>query len=223
MDVAVAVRAGRPAWVNRRTVLGVLLVGISVAGGYSVLEAAERTTPVWVTAHELPSGTVISSDSLHVEHVQLSPKLRSEYVTTSESIDGLVITKPLGAGELVPQGWIATEGATPGRSITIPIDPEHAVGGLLRPGDAVDLFATFNSGDIEARTVTLARAVEVMDVVSAGGLVMGDESVVGLTISVAPAESKRIAFASRNAQLDVVRVDDPSARADGSVVTEADF
>lgn len=223
VDVAVAVRAGRPAWVNRRTILGLVLVGLSVFGGYSILEAADESTPVVVTARDLPSGAAITATSLRVEQVQLPPTLRSEYASSIESVDGLVITKPLAAGELIPQDWVASEGSTPGRSITIPIDPEHAVGGLLRPGDLVDLFATFDPGDVGARTVTLARETEVVDVVSAGGLVMGDKAVVGLTLSVGPADAKRIAFAVRNAQLDVVRIDDPTTRAEGSVVTGADF
>lgn len=223
MDVAVAARAGRPGWVNRRTVLGVVLVAISVTGGYSVLEAADKTTPVWVAARDLSSGSTITSDSLRIEHVRLPPRLGSEYLSSGETIEGSVVTKPLGAGELVPKAWIATEAALGGRSITVPIDPEHAVGGQLHPGDVVDLFATFDPGDVRARTVSLVRQIEVIDVVSAGGLVMGDESIVGLTISVSPDEAQRIAFASRNAQLDVVRVDDPSARTTRSVVTNEDF
>lgn len=223
MDVAVAARAGRPGVVNRRTVLGVLLVGLSVAGGYGILQEADRTVPVWVVARDLASGSVIGADSLRVERVSLPDRLESEYATTSEQLEGSVVTRPLGEGELVPNGWVAAAPASEGRSITIPIDPEHAVGGQLRPGDLVDLFATFDPSDIRARTVSLVREAEVIDTVSAGGLVMGDSSVVGLTVSVTPDEAQRIAFASRTAQIDVVRVDDPSERGNRSVVTGADF
>lgn len=223
MEIAVAARAGRPGFLNRRTVLGVLLVGLSVAGGYEILGAAEETVPVWVAARDLASGSPITAGALRVEHVSLPDRLGSEYVTTAQKLEGSVVTRPLGEGELIPHEWVAPSGISEGRSITVPIDPEHAVGGELRPGDVVDLYATFDPSDVRARTVSLVREAEVIDTVSAGGLVMGDRSIIGLTVSVSPDEAQRIAFASRTAQVDVVRIDDPSERGSRSVITGADF
>lgn len=223
MDIAVAARAGRPGLINRRTVLGVLLVGLSVAGGFGILEGAEQTVPVWVAARDLASGSLVTAGSLRVEHVSLPDRLGSKYVTTAEELEGSVVTRPLGEGELISHEWVARSAISEGRSITVPIDPEHAVGGQLQPGDMVDLFATFDPSDVRARTVSLVREAEVIDTVSAGGLVMGDRSIIGLTVSVSPDEAQRIAFASRTAQIDVVRVDVPSERGTRSVVTGADF
>ena len=223
MDVAVAARAGRPGWLNRRTVLGIILVTLSTGGGYALLEDADRTTPFWVAARDLASGSVITADSLRVEHVRLSPRLGAEYVTSADELEGMVVTRPLAEGELVPNGWLADRAASAGRSITVPIDPEHAVGGRLGPGDRVDIFATFDAGDVRARTVSLVRDVEVIDLIAAGGLVMGDRSVVGVTISVTPDEAQRVAFASRTAELDVVRIDDPATRAETSTVSGEDL
>ena len=223
MDVAVAVRAGRPAWVNRRTILGIVLLGVSLVGGHSVMESARTTVPMWVAATDLPSGSVISPSSLRVEEVHLPPRLATSYLKTDHEIVGQVVTRPIAAGELVPAGWVTAEATGEGRAITLPVDPEHAVGGALRPGDLVDVFTTFDSGGARPRTVTLVREVEVVDVVASGGLVMGDKAVVGITISVGPDEAQRVAYAIRTGEIDVVRIDDPSKRAGPPAVVEGDF
>ena len=223
MDVAVAVRAGRPAWINRRTILGVVLLAISLVGGHSVMESARTTVPMWVAATDLASGSVISPGSLRVEEVHLPPRLAAAYLRTDHEIVGQVVTRPIGAGELVPAGWVTAESTGEGRAITLPVDPEHAVGGALRPGDLVDIFTTFDPGGSRPRTVSLVREVEVVDIVASGGLVMGDKAVVGITISVDPDEAQRVAYAIRTGEIDVVRVDDPSRSSAAPAITEGDL
>lgn len=107
--------------------------------------------------------------------------------------------------------------------MTIPVTPEHAVGGRLRAGDRVDVYATFDSGDDRARTSLLVRGVEVLDVVETGGLVAGEESVVGLTVAVTPSEAARLAFAIRTAELDVALVAGAAGDEGSGTVTAEDF
>lgn len=223
MDVAVAARAGRPGWLNRRTVLGGLLLTVSLAGGHSILERADATTPMWVAARDLAGGSVLTDDALRLEEVHFPARLAASYLEQGQRLEGRVLTRPVAAGELIPSNWVSESPPSQGRSVTIPVDPEHAVGGALTPGDLVDVFATFDPGDVRARTVSLVREVEVIDVVAAGGLVMGQEAVVGVTVSVDPDEAQRIAFATRTAEIDVVRIEDPSARGSGSTITARDF
>jgi len=223
MEVAVATRAGRPAWINRRTVCGVALVALSMGGGHLVLESGKTTTPVWVATRDLAGGSPLTPESLRIEHVRLPPVLASEYVPSEQPMAGNVVTRPVSAGELLHHEWLAPHAPGRGRAVTIPVDPEHALGGALEPGDLVDIFATFNSGDVRARTVPLVRSVEVLGVVSSGGLVMGDRSVVGITISVNPEDAQRVAFATRTAELDVARVEDPSQQGRAGIVRSEDF
>lgn len=223
MDVAVAVRAGRPMWLNRRTVLGIVLVVVSVVGGRAVLEEGRQTVPVWVAAKDLAAGSPLDAGSVRIEHVRLPDHLLAAYIPATEDLRSGVVTRAVAAGELVPQNWVAEKSLGTSRALTVPVDPEHAVGGAVRPGDLVDIYATFDPGHAGARTVTLVREVEVVDVVSAGGLVMGDKALIGITISVDPAEAQRVAYASRTAALDVVRVDDPSERSSAGVVNGSDF
>lgn len=214
MDVPSARRLARPRWANARTVLGLVLFAAALLIGRSVLEGAKTTVAVWAAAQDLRQDEALDAGELVRAEVKLPADVAAAYASASEDLEGAVLTRPVVAGELIPTAWLSSgASATAGRSMTIPVTPEHAVGGALRPGDRVDVFATFDSGDARARTSVLVRGVEVLDVVEAGGLVVGEESVVGLTVAVTPGEAARLAFAIRTAELDIALVagegDDP--------------
>ena len=146
------------------------------------------------------------------------------YVLASTELEGGVVTRPVMQGEMVAVGAIAEEAtASTGRSITIPVSPEHAVGGALRPGDRIDVFGTFDAGDARARTLLLVRGVSIRDIVEAGGVVVEQESVIGVTVSVTPEEAARLAFAIRSADLDIVRVDGNAEIGSDVTVRAGDF
>jgi len=97
-------------------------------------------------------------------------------------------------------------GVAAGREITIPATPEHALGGDVRAGDRIDVFATFDKGTDASRTVTVARSATVHGVVRSDGL-FGQHggTITALTLDVDPDAAIALAFAARNAELDVVR------------------
>lgn len=207
MDVPAARRFAPPRWANLRTILGLVLFATALLVGRSVLERAKTTVTVWAAAQDLRQDETLDGDELVPAEVKLPAGVAAAYAGTSEDLRGAILTRPLVAGELIPRAWIATGSAvTAGRVMTIPVTPEHAVGGGLRAGDRVDVYATFDSGDARARTSILVREVEVLDVVQTGGLVVGEESVVGVTVAVTPSEAARLAFAIRTAEIDVALV-----------------
>ena len=46
---------------------------------------------------------------------------------------------------------------------TVPIAPEHALGGALEPGDRVDVLGSFDKGTEAAKTLTVAAGAQVVD------------------------------------------------------------
>ena len=76
---------------------------------------------------------------------------------------------PLAEGDLVPGATLGRV-ARAGREITVPIAPEHALGGALEPGDRVDVLGSFDKGTESAKTLTVAAGAQVVDVVHADGL-----------------------------------------------------
>lgn len=224
MDAAVVRKVAPARWVNLRTLLGVLLFAVSFLAGQRVLADARRTTGVWVTTTDLAGGTAIGPGDVEERRVRLGPELAAAYLGADTDPVGMVVTRPVRAGEMLAAAWTQPVGASPGRAITVPVDPQHAVGGELRPGDRVDVIATFDAGTLEARSTVLARAVEVLGLVSADGLGFGDDSVIGVTLAVAPQEAARLAFAVRSGDIDIAKVlggDDGSASA--TTVTRADL
>lgn len=224
MEIPQARRVARPPWANVRTVLGLVLFAAALLIGRSILEGAKTTVEVWAAAEDLRGDAPLAAADLVRAEVKLPEDVAAAYAPATEDVTGAILVRPLVAGELVPNAWLSSgPAAEAGRSMTIPVTPEHAVGGRLRAGDRVDVFATFDPGDVRARTSLLVRGVEVLDVVETGGLVVGEESVVGLTVAVTPAEAARLAFAIRTAEVDVVLVSGPSDVEGPATVRAEDF
>lgn len=207
MDVPIARRVANPSWVNARTVLGLLLFCLAFLGGQRVLTQAQATTSVWSATRSLTEGTRLAEGDLVAVEVRLPPDQRDLYLGVERPFEGAILTRAVGRGEFIPASWLS-EGAPAesGRTLTIPVTPEHANGGSLRPGDRIDIFATFTGGRSEPCTVLIGRGVEVVDVVTAGGMVVEDESPVGVTVATTPDEAARMALAVRTAEIDIARV-----------------
>lgn len=206
MDVAVTRRHARASWVNVRTALGLILFCSALLAGQRMLEGAQTTVPVWTTVRDLPQDHILGSDDIELVEANLPASVLARYVPAEQVLEGAILTRAVGAGELIAADWISSAGSSASRSMTIPVAPEHAVGGDLRPGDRIDVYATFDPGDIRAKTSLLLRGAEVLEVVTAGGLTLGDEALVGVTVGISPEDSARVAFAVRTAEIDIVRV-----------------
>jgi Flp pilus assembly protein CpaB len=224
VDVPQARRAAKPSWVNARTVLGILLFSIAFLGAQRVLSQARTTVDVWAAAHDLGAGTTLRAEDVLVAGVKLPGELLPRYVLASGTLEGASLNQAVRAGELIPAASVRNSDVEAvGRSMTIPVTPEHANGGALRPGDRIDVFATFNPGDLRARTALLVGDVEVLGVVTAGGLVGGDVSAVGVTVAVSPEDAARVAYAIRNAELDIARITGTAVTEPGRSIGIEDF
>lgn len=223
MDVALAKRTERPSWINLRTALGLILFLISLLSGSFVLRSAEAGAPVWAAARDLPEGGSIGPGDLESVTVDLPRSQLAAYLTSSSSLTDSVLLRPLRRGELVPAGWVTEASSGSTRLIAIPITEEHAVGGALRAGDRVDIFATLRAAGGSARTALLVQDAEVEGLLRSEALVVEGETFGGITLSVPPEEAARIAFAIRTAEIDVVRVEGPSGSQSAASVTARDI
>ena len=223
IDVAPARRLERPGWLNARTVAGVLLFALAFASGQRLLAEARTTVPAWTAARDLATGTVIGADDLRPADVKLPAEVVSRYATTTDDLVGVRLARPVAAGELVPAAALAGDGPDDATAVTVPVTADHAAGGTLRAGDRVVVYATFDARGPDARTVPVVQGAEVVGVVAAGGLVGDDETIAAVTLGVTQRDAARLAFAARNADLDVVlQTGVPGAR-DSATVTAQDF
>jgi Flp pilus assembly protein CpaB len=211
VDVPVARKLSKPAWVNMRSALGLVLFCAAFAGGQRVLSDARATSQVWVAARDLPANTTLTSADLEPVAVRLPSELLTRYASAASEVEGELTTRSFGRGELLPTRSLAPAGVDAAiSSVSIPVSPEHAVGGSLRPGDRVDVYATFDASDVRARTTSILRNAEVSDVIEASGLVVGGEAAVGIVVSASPRRAAAVAFALRTGEIDVVRTVGPS-------------
>jgi Flp pilus assembly protein CpaB len=192
---------------DTRLVVGLVLVGLSVIGGLRLAAGADHSVVVYTAARSLPADHVLVPGDIGTTRIQATDAVLDRLVraTTARPPTDRVLRYPLAEGDLVANaalGQVAREG----REITVPIAPEHALGGAVEPGDRVDVLGSFDKGTEEAKTLTVAAGAQVVDVVHTDGLFGQHEgALAALTISVAPRDVVFVAFAVRNGELDIVR------------------
>lgn len=158
-----ALRLRRPGWRDPRLVVGVILVGGSVALGSWATAAARATSPVLVAARDLPAGHVLAADDVRAAEVALGA-LAPGYLGPAETVTGSVLARTVRAGELVPDGMLVEAGSTDLRTVALTVTgalPTDVVAGA-----AVDVW--FVPGSEDAPPRTLATAVPVTDVSTSG-------------------------------------------------------
>ncbi len=202
-----AVRRLRLSTIDTRVVGGIVLVAVSVIGGLGLSSDPEATTPVYVAATDLDAGHVLTRNDLKVAELRAPDSTLNGLARPSRGGPpvGRSLQTPLRANAMVGLDGLGPV-APAGREITIPVTPDHALGGAVRTGDRVDVLATFDKGTDAARTLTVARAATVHGVVQSDGL-FGQHAgaITALTLDVEPDAAIVVAFAARNAELDIVR------------------
>ena len=193
--------------VDARVVGGVILIAVSVVGGLRMTRGPAAATRVYVAASDLDDGHTLTAGDLEVAEVRGDHGVVSGLARPGSGGPPVGRTLRVGvrAGSAVSVDALGA-GMAAGREITIPVTPEHALGGEVRAGDRVDVFATFDKGTDAARTLTVSRAATVHGVLRSDGL-FGQHAggITALTLDVAPDSAIAVAFAARNAELDVVR------------------
>jgi Flp pilus assembly protein CpaB len=177
---------------------------LAVLLNYTVLRARDDTVRVAVAASELQAGQPVTAASFGFVDVRVDDTLLGTLVAPERltSIEGYIVTATLAPGEIVRRSDLQQPSAPEAqRAMSIPIDPEHAVAGALRPGDRVDVI------EVQGRSATyLVTDAEVLDVPaeSTGGIGASLRSF-SVTIAVDDTTALRLAVAIRSGHLEIVR------------------
>ncbi|MCQ9616205.1 Flp pilus assembly protein CpaB [Paenalcaligenes niemegkensis] len=149
-----------------------------------------------VAAHDLSSGTVIEAEDLALRHFPAG-SVSSDSVEGNNylKLEGQMLNHALSAGDLILPAHLSAvpyeafsgllrEGR---RAITIPADALSSVAGLVRAGDTIDVYVSF---DYQRRRITapILQRVKVLAVDQAVDLYdsEGASSVSTLTLEVSP-------------------------------------
>lgn len=194
-------RLGGASWLDKRLILGVLLVLGSVLAGARVLASADQTQVVWAASHDLAAGTVLADRDLTLARARLFDS-SSHYVAGSKPI-GYVLLRPVSGAELLPVDAVSAPGqVSDRREVAVPVLAGHVPGDLDR-GQLVDLYVT--PDDKRGRPRLVLESLTVADVSHAGGLgASGQEQPVLLSVS--PAQVLLVVQAISEGRIDLVRV-----------------
>jgi hypothetical protein len=129
--------------IDVRLVIGLLLVGASIAGVYGLVAAADRTTAVYAAAKPLAAGHQLRASDLELVHVRLA-EASVMYVNEGELRSGAVTVRPLVRGELLPLAAVGSArditATTLVLTLTSPLPAASAVGAT------VDIWAAAQLG-----------------------------------------------------------------------------
>lgn len=191
-----------------RTVVGVVLVAIALAGGLVLARASRATVPVLAAARDLRPNAPVSPTDFDVVEVR-APERQADLLIRSDlvgTITDVVAARTIRQGELLRKSDFSTR-PTPMREVSFAVASDSSLQGRLAAGDRVDVVATLAKGSPDSRSIVVARNSEVVVAPegseATGGLTSSSGGVV--TLSVESREAMSIAFASHNGEVNLIR------------------
>jgi hypothetical protein len=149
-----------------------LLIAISVAGVWLVIEGNNRTEEFLVAAKPAASGSVITDTSFRVVRMNLGESARL-YLKPGDLEAGNYLLNTMAAGQLVALGSVASAIIDARQPVVISSTMPLPQG--VGVGDFVDIWVSeAGEGGAFATPMTLVLDAEIVEVTEASG-VMGDE------------------------------------------------
>ncbi len=131
-------RVRRAIWVDARFLLGILLIVASVAGVWFVVAAARQTMPTYAATRTIVPGQALTGGDLRIVEVALGA-VGDAYLTPEALEAGLVATRTISAGELVPASSVGA--ATRARTTSVVVRSAVEVPGSVEAGSAVEVWS----------------------------------------------------------------------------------
>jgi len=143
-----------------------LAVVCAVLAGLFFLVAVngQAGTQVAVAARDLRPGNALDAGAVRYVDISGSKAVLATLVRSGEldSLRGSVLSHPVPAGSVLSRADLVPAGAgTQPRSMSIPVDAEHAAGGSIAVGDLVDVIDGGDTGGTPSYALTGARVVAV--------------------------------------------------------------
>ncbi len=178
MDFKTKTPAGRPKrrfWFDPRFAIGLVLVVASVAGVFVVVSSADTSTRVYTARGALAPGDAIDAGDLVVSSVRLASVDELYLVPGDIPDDGLVVTRTVAAGELVPASAVGARAGVSLASVVITLGGQ--IPASVKPGSTVDLWAASEEEtNLFGPPVVIVSGATVVRVIESDGLVASDDA-----------------------------------------------
>lgn len=136
-----AERNSTPGWRDPRMWLGIVIVAVSVVGGVRLVGAADDSISVWSVTEDAGAGTTLEPDQLSARRIRFVDAVDADrYLRTDDTLPAeLFLTRPIGAGELLPR---AALGAAEDQEIVeVPIGVSgDSVPPSVETGSRIDVY-----------------------------------------------------------------------------------
>ncbi|NIA24459.1 MAG: Flp pilus assembly protein CpaB [Gammaproteobacteria bacterium] len=174
---------------------------VAVVLNFAYLRSQQNTIDVAVAAEDIPAGARLVTEMVRFTPVHAQNDVEDRMVGTGEldGLIGMVVARSIPSGTLLSRRDFVMLSSTV-RAMSIPVDPEHAVGGALRPGDRVDVL---QSADGIARYVLVGA--EVLMVSDGSGGALGGAGRYAVTVALDAESALEVAAALSEGTLDLVR------------------
>ncbi|WP_062078106.1 hypothetical protein [Demequina globuliformis] len=164
-DSPVAGRLKRPSWTDPRLLIGIALIALSLVAVAMTVRAADSTVAHYSARDTLTPGSTLTEQDVVVSAVKVPD---GEYLETSaEPRWGAVVTRTVGAGELVPVDALTDADDAGVRPIAVTTSLPLAEG--LQAGSVVDVWLTTEDDAGARSTVLIGEGLTVTAVERADG------------------------------------------------------
>lgn len=184
--MAGAARAQRTrpkAIIDPRLLLGLVLVLASVGGVVGIIAFSDRTVAVYAAASALTPGERVSASDLVQRRVSLDGADRFYLRVGRMPAGGLIITRPVSDGELVPASSVG-EAARSGMTSFV-VQLAGRVSNAVAPGSTVDVWGSSPADAVERSAgppTVVASGATVVQVLKDDGLVARDQVAVEVLV-----------------------------------------
>jgi hypothetical protein len=199
-------RLAKARWLDARLLVGLLLVLLSVVVGAKIVAEADERVAVWAVTRDLGADTTLASADLEARSVRLDQSA-SRYVSADQSLEGMVLSRPVGKDELLPVAALGEAGAADQRRVVIEVDRFAAAG--LDKGRVVDVYAVreaASNAEPPEPELVLAGVTVAEDIDSGGSAFGGSGSRAGVTLFVDGPDVAKVIDAVAHGTVYVVQV-----------------
>lgn len=152
-----------------RFLIGVLLIGASIAGVFTVLNLANKGIQILTATRTLLPGELVVEGDLQPLTIN-ADRLSADYLLAGSIPEsGLIATRVIMAGEFVPKSALGSAASESYTSIVIEL--ANKIPGSIGPGSVVDLWSTAKSDSEFEPPVVLVGGATIVRVVESEGLV----------------------------------------------------
>lgn len=147
----------RAFWGDARFFIGILLIVASIAGVWFVVTSARQTVQMVAASRTIVPGESVTAAELTVVDVALG-QVGGAYLDPTELRDGLVATRTITRGELVPTSAVAAGSAS--RTTTIVVQSAVDVPAAVETGSVVELWSAplIEGGGYDVPRILIADA-----------------------------------------------------------------